>query len=149
MVLVIGQALVEKIRSPPFVKWRTCAAPPPVFEALFLGLAGFERVIAVGRALLETAFAVLFLVASDEALRLHIAARYRAAFEFLSAFIDLRCEYHHQAAGERKEKRQTCFTFHARILSGLYQTRPAKEQRPWPAMFRKPRLHLFPAFMVS
>jgi hypothetical protein len=86
---------------------------PPA--GLFLGLAGLEVLVAVCRALLETAVTVRDIVASGHALGLQMAARYLAALKFFGALVDIGCEHHHQAAEEREE-RQTCFTFHARIL---------------------------------
>ena len=79
--------------------------------SLFLGLAGFERLVAIRRALLVTHLDIFGSGAAGLKLRFQIATRYRAAVKFFGAFVDVGCEHHHQAAGEREE-RHTCFTFH-------------------------------------
>lgn len=93
---------------------------------LFLGLAGFERFFAVPRAILEPGVTLLDTSASGHALRFLVAARFLAAVKFFGALVDSDRQYNHQPAGKREE-RQTCLTFHLRILSVYHRTRPAKE----------------------
>ena len=92
---------------------------------LFLGLAGLERLVAVCRALLETAVTVGDIVASGHALRLQIATRVLAAVEFFGALVNFGCKHHHQTAGKREE-RQAFFAFHARILPVFHRVRLVK-----------------------
>ena len=84
---------------------RGAAVNSPIrLDGLFFGLAGLERAVAVRVASLETAVTFLDIVASGHALRLLIAARFLAAVKFFGALVDVGCEHHHQAAGEREER---------------------------------------------